>query len=110
MARAVLGALGRDETEEAARAFGVQLPTEQRAAADVVEIWPDDEDPVALFRAMRTQWRTSLGGFVGLDYAVVPLVAEQLGLSKKRLRRAFGPLQVMEDEALAVFEAQKGSK
>lgn len=104
-----MGRPPRDETHAAAKAFGLVLPEgEAPSTPPDVQYWPDDEDAVMLFIAMRTQWRTSMAGFVGLDYAVIQIVADQLGIGRKRLKRAFGVLGILEDEALVMFaEAAK---
>jgi len=101
-----MGRPPRDETHEAALAFGLALPESEAAKPAPIQYWPGDEDAVMLFQAMRTQWRTSMAGYVGLDYGVVQLVADQLGIGRKRLKQAFGPLRVMEDEALVMFDEQ----
>lgn len=100
---------GRDERQQAAAAFGVALPVGylQDAGQQVAEYGPDDVDAVMLFQALRTQWRVSMAGPVGLDYGVVPWIATQLDIDDERLRLAFGPLRVMEDEALMVFSEQR---
>lgn len=90
----------------AAAAFGLVLPDDEAPKPQAVQYWPGDEDAVALFQAMSTQWRTSVAGFVGLDYGVIGMVAEQLGIGRKKLKLAFGPLRVMEDEALVMFDEQ----
>jgi hypothetical protein len=91
----------RDESRKALAAFGLPTDGVEEAADPVVEVWPEHQVPLLLFRAMSTQWRVGMAGMVGLDYGVLPFVAKQMGVRGKDLRKAFGVLQDMEREALA---------
>lgn len=57
---------------------------------------------------MLTQWRSSPGGLIGLDYNVVPWVAEMIGLSRRKLRECWPVVQAMETEALKVMAEMRG--
>lgn len=46
-------------------AFGL---TEADYEDEYVERWQDNIDAFRLFRAMSTQWRTSMSGVTGFDY------------------------------------------
>lgn len=59
-----------------------------------------------MFEAMATQWRTGAGGAVGLDYAVIPGVAQALGIPSRRAWGLLNDVRVMEDEALLLFAEQ----
>lgn len=49
-----------------------------------------------------------MGGASGLDYSVIPTVANMLGIKKKKLKEMFPDLRVMENEALVTMgENQK---
>lgn len=101
-ARAVLQGAPRPagpELAESARLMGLQLPPEaadppQEPLCDVwAELWP----AVRLFVAMKTQVRTGgMGGVLGLDYSVLPLVQRRLALPRRQGRQLFADLQVME--------------
>lgn len=78
-----------------------QLPTE-------VELWPEHQIPFELFCAMLTQWRMGMAGPVGLDYAVLPWVADQLRISARKLREAFPTVQAMERAALVIMAERQG--
>lgn len=73
-----------------------------------VELWPEHLAPFELFCAMLTQWRMGMAGPVGLDYAVLPWVADQLRFSARKLREAFRGLQAMERVALAIMAERQG--
>lgn len=98
-----------DQTDEAAAAFGINIPAECRpeAPSDDGAIWEENYWAVALFEAMLTQWRTGPNGVVGLDYNVRAVQAEQIGLPEAERRQAYDGLRDMEYEALAFFAEQR---
>lgn len=49
---------------------------------------------------MCTQWRTGVGGAVGLDYAVLPVIMELVGIEQSERLAVFNDLRIMEDAAL----------
>jgi hypothetical protein len=75
--------------------------------AHLIDLWPEHDIPLLIFRAMLTQWRMGPGGPVGIDYNCLPWVAQQLRIKPRVLRAAFCDLQVMEDEALLLFMEQR---
>lgn len=73
---------------------------------DLVMIWPDMMDGVALFFAMATQWQWVSIGMAGamrtgLKYEVVEVVAR--GANIKYGPAVFSDLRTLEAEALAAF-------
>ncbi len=60
---------------------------------------------VELFIRSQTQWRTSVGGVTGLDYAGV--VALTKIYSVENLPDVFRDLQVMEATAMAILNKEK---
>lgn len=68
-----------------------------------VRIWPDNWQSVKLFQSLTTQWRTSMGGPTGLDYAVLPAVMQLHGIRKKDRADLFDCIRVMENAALSVI-------
>lgn len=72
-------------------------------------IEPENRDVARLYRGVRTQWRieTVVAGRLfltrhhGIDYAVVPTVARALRI--RLTERVWSGLQIMEDEALAIY-------
>ena len=75
-----------------------------------VELWSVNVDAMVLFGVMGSQWRTGPGGVLGFDYAVLPLVERRLGFTRRRARRAFEGLQVMEAEAVRLLAARGRGK
>jgi hypothetical protein len=69
----------------------------------VVEIWPDTLVAHNAFVALSTQWRTSYGGLVGLDYNAIPPVFRLIGIPRKEWPDLFEDLRVMEAETLRVI-------
>ncbi len=100
----------RDETNEALAAFGIAPDAMPKAEKPLVEVWPEHEAALRLFLAMQTQWRVGMGGPVGLDYGVLTLVAESIGIKPKDVRKNFADLQGIEREALAWMSEQHKTK
>jgi hypothetical protein len=55
---------------------------------------------------MATQWRTSFGGYIGLDYAALPAVLDLVGIPRRERAAVFADLRIMEDAALEVIREQ----
>tara|TARA_R100000781_G_scaffold18913_1_gene14658 strand:+ start:1695 stop:1937 length:243 start_codon:yes stop_codon:yes gene_type:complete len=70
------------------------------------EVWNENWSVVQLFLRCQTQWRTSIGGVTGLDYASVISTAKLY--SVEDLPSVFEDLQIMEITAMA--EMNKESK
>ena len=91
-------------------AMGAAVPAAAVAVEDdAFGVWDMNWKAVALFLTLQTQWRStglSLGEraiirLTGLDYAVVPVVMDMLGIAKvKERRRLFAQLRVLESTAL----------
>ena len=103
----------RDEYAQELANWGISDPDADEVLGqrieDDPEVWPEQTIPLELFAAMRTQWRSSGFGMVGLDYGPLPLVARSLGLTDEQLTGAFRDLQIMEDAALCWF-AEQGAR
>lgn len=69
------------------------------------EVWRTNWKSFQLFVAMSSQWRMGPTRPIGLDYAVLPLVAEQTGI--RLTRRRFRDLQIMEGETLRTLAERK---
>ena len=77
---------------------------------DGTQVWLENEPAVRLYIACITQWRMGPAGPIGLDYAVVPLVAREVaGIRPRALRGLWWQLQVMEGAALQWFVEQRES-
>lgn len=67
-------------------------------------LWPENRRPVRVLVNMATQWRVGgMGGYIGLDYAVLPVVFEQVGVRRKHQADTFAGLQILEREVLALM-------
>lgn len=112
----MVGGAPRDETDAALAALGIEGAAAQalwgdeepNSPAPTVEVWPEHEPALRLFIGMRTQWRMGFGGPVGLDYAVLPLVARAVGLRRGMAHKAFADVQAMEAAALEWMAEKRG--
>ena len=66
-----------------------------------VEVWPENWGVVQLFQRLASQWRVSAGGAIGLDYSVVYLELQRLGVAGDDFNDYLWRLGVIEAEALA---------
>lgn len=87
--------------------FGGAVPQELLDAlsdeqADM-EIEPDAWQTVQLWLRVQTQWRTSIGGIVGLDYPAVFQLMDRLKI-KDPDGEVFDGLQIMEFAALKALK------
>lgn len=97
----------KDESEEAAAAFGLTILPAKDEIVETVGVWPENWQAVRLFDAIRTQWRCGPGGAVGLDYTVLGRVERDLRIPRRERRHLLENLQVMEYEALLVFSESR---
>nr|BAR23508.1 hypothetical protein [uncultured Mediterranean phage uvMED]BAR23558.1 hypothetical protein [uncultured Mediterranean phage uvMED] len=65
------------------------------------EVWEDNRQIVEMFMRMQTQWRTSMSGAVGLDYAALEWLCRLYPVDNPQ--ELFEGLQVMEYTALNCF-------
>lgn len=77
------------------------------AAADqAYALWPENWPVWCLWRDVETQWRTSMAGATGLDYAAVwPLVEQRM--HRRERKTAFWLLQAMEEATLHEWAEQR---
>lgn len=69
------------------------------------EVWQENWDVVSLFLRCQTQWRTSVGGVTGFDYASVVSIAKLY--EYKDLPSVIEDLQIMEIAAMAEMNKEK---
>jgi hypothetical protein len=93
-----------DPSVAEAAAFGL---TVEQASGDPVAIWPDNVQTVNVFVAMSTQWRASLSGATGLDYAALPFVMRTCGVRAVDRAEVFAGVRAMEFEALVVMRENR---
>jgi hypothetical protein len=91
-----------DKTQEDAAVLGVALP-ETEPKKDF-EVFKENMPAVELFLRVQTQWRTSVGGVTGLDYASVISTAKLY--SVEDLPSVLEDLQIMEATAMAEFNKE----
>ena len=72
---------------------------------DDFEVWPENEEAVLLFLRVQTQWRTSMAGVTGLDYASVVATAKLYSIED--LPSVFEDLQVMEITAMNLLNKKE---
>lgn len=65
-----------------------------------VELWPENEPPLALFTQFATQWRTGPGGAVGLDYGVLFHELDRRDLPAEEYDDTMWAVRVIERAAL----------
>ena len=58
-----------------------------------------------LFVKVMTQWRTSMGGVIGLDYSVLQMLFELYDIDNRK--EIFEDIQVMEREAMILMNKVK---
>ncbi len=83
--------------------FGIA--PDQDESSDDFEVFEENWPAVELFLRAQTQWRTSVGGVTGLDYAGV--VALTKIYSVDNLPDVFLDLQVMEATAMVILNKEK---
>lgn len=87
------------------------LKEEDMEGVNDVYVYPDNWETFTVFEFMSTQWRTVSGGVTGLDYNVIPLAINALGIKKKQTPEILQGLRIMESVAISVmYENQKNNK
>ncbi len=61
-----------------------------------------------LFIKIMTQWRTTMGGVVGLDYSVLQMLFELYDIDNRQ--EIFENIQIMEQEALIHMNKEAKTK
>ncbi|MBN5150510.1 DUF1799 domain-containing protein [Stenotrophomonas maltophilia] len=70
-------------------------------AAPEVELWPECVLPITIYSRVSTQWRSSAGGLIGLDYQEVHRELDREGLKGDRREEVMAGIRVIEVEAMA---------
>lgn len=86
-------------TEAEARAEGFEL---EDYVTDVIEVWPDNERALGVFRLVGTRWRIPpMGGVpIGLEWQSIYPLMDRQGLDADDWNALHGDLMVMEQAAL----------
>lgn len=66
----------------------------------MVDLWPENEPGIDLFTRYSTQWRTSMGGVVGLDYSVLQHDLAMRGITGERYDELMAAIRVIEGAAM----------
>ncbi len=94
-----------DETAADAAAMGIALPETQPSPVEEFGVWPENWPAVEMFLRVQTQWRTTMSGVLGLDYASVGWVLKLYEVQDQR--SLLEDLQVMEAAAMRVMNKQE---
>jgi hypothetical protein len=81
--------------------MGITLPDLPSGPDDDFGVWPENWAAVEMFLRVQTQWRTTMGGVLGLDYGALAWVFKLYAVEDDR--SMLEDLQVMEAAAMAVL-------
>lgn len=82
--------------------FGLALP--EQARTDDFEVWEENWPVLEMFLRCQTQWRTTMSGVLGLDYAAVAWVLKLYEVEDHR--SMLEDLQVMEAAAMVTINSR----
>ena len=82
--------------------LGLVLPEQPRT--DDFEVWEENWPVLEMFLRCQTQWRTTMSGVLGLDYAAVAWVLKLYEVEDQR--SMLEDLQVMEAAAMATINSR----
>jgi hypothetical protein len=93
-----------DETADDAAAFGLPTIEVPPPPDEDFHVWPENWSAVQMFLRVQTQWRTTMSGVIGLDYAAVRWLFKLYDVEEPR--SLLEDLQVMEAAAMMVINKQ----
>ena len=82
--------------------LGLVLPEQDRS--DDFEVWEENWPVLEMFLRCQTQWRTTMSGVLGLDYAAVAWVLKLYEVEDQR--SMLEDLQVMEAAAMVTINTR----
>ena len=82
--------------------LGLVLP--EQARNDDFEVWEENWPVLEMFLRCQTQWRTTMSGVLGLDYAAVAWVLKLYEVEDQR--SMLEDLQVMEAAAMVTINSR----
>ena len=82
--------------------LGLVLPEQPRT--DDFEVWEENWPVLEMFLRCQTQWRTTMSGVLGLDYAAVAWVLKLYEVEDQRA--LMEDLQVMEAAAMVTINTR----
>ena len=77
----------------------------QKREEEDFEVWEEHWQSVMFFIKMMTQWRTTMGGVIGLDYSVLQMLFDLYDIDNRK--EIFENIQVMEQEAMIHMNKEK---
>ena len=93
-----------DKSHDDAAVLGIKGLTQERKEKDF-EVSEEHWESVMLFIKLMTQWRTTMGGVIGLDYTVLQMLFELYDVNNRQ--EIFEDIQVMEREAIIHMNKDK---
>jgi hypothetical protein len=104
------GGTSNEEAISDLKAFGApqEVIDEMYAAQknDDFEVWSENWPFIEMFLRLQTQWRTSFGGLVGLDYSAARWLFELYSVEDRK--EMLEALQVMEHTILSAKSEEDG--
>jgi hypothetical protein len=91
----------QDDSQADAAAFGIALPEQP---ANDFEVWEENWPVVEMFLRCQTQWRTTMSGILGLDYAAVAWLLKLYEVEDPRA--LLEDLQIMEAAAMMALNSR----
>lgn len=86
--------------------MGIELPKLPPAPDEDFGILPENWPVVEMFLRVQTQWRTTMSGVIGMDYAALAWVFKLYEVDDPR--SLLEGLQIMEAAAVSVINKQGG--
>ena len=90
-----------DETDTDAAALGIVMPEQP---SENFEVWEENWPVVEMFMRVQTQWRTTMNGVLGLDYAALAWLFMMYEVQDQRA--LLEDLQVMEAAAMLTINSR----
>jgi hypothetical protein len=91
---------GRDTVKDDLAAFGL---IEEAEGETELEVWPENQETVAVFLALRTQWVITDGRILGLQYPSVLAAMTMMGVKKASRPTVFNGIHHMESAVLEII-------
>ena len=96
-----------DKSPDDAAVLGIKGLPQKREEKDF-EVWEENWESVMIFIKLMTQWRTTMGGVIGLDYSVLQMLFDLYDINNRQ--EIFENIQIMEQEALIHMNKERKTK
>ena len=90
-----------DEIDTDAAALGIVMPEQP---SENFEVWEENWPVVEMFMRVQTQWRTTMNGVLGLDYAALAWLFMMYEVQDQRA--LLEDLQIMEAAAMLTINSR----